>query len=182
MRVIAGTCKGQRLVVPYHARIRPTSDRVKTIIFDILGLRIPDAATLDLFAGCGSLGIEALSRGARRADFVEADAGCGRCIHKNLQATHLDNRARVIVSDAFLFLERDRAGEKYDLVLVDPPYEHGYGEQSLQALCEYGRLTPAAWVVIEESARVKSMAAPNGVELARQRVVGDTALYFFQAR
>lgn len=182
MRVIAGACKGQRLLAPHQAQTRPTSDRVKTIMFDILGPHVLDTATLDLFAGCGGLGIEALSRGARRADFVEADAAGGKYIHKNLQATHLDNHARVIISDAFLFLERTRTAAKYDLVLIDPPYARGLGERALQALCKGGWLNPAAWVVIEESARVKSMATPVGVELVRQRVVGDTVIYFFQAR
>lgn len=182
MRVIAGVCRGQRLVAPSLADIRPTSDRVKTIMFDIIGGRANDAVTLDVFAGSGSLGIEALSRGARRADFVEATAAGGQNIRKNLQATHLDNHAMVIISDAFLFLERAHAADKYDLALVDPPYERGFGERTLLSLCKHKRLAPGAWVVIEESARVKSMGAPEEVELVKQRVVGDTVLYFFEAR
>ncbi len=182
MRVIAGACKGQRLVAPRQAQTRPTSDRVKTIMFDIIGARVQDAVTIDLFAGTGSLGIEALSRGARQADFVEAHAPTCFIIRKNLQATHLDNHARVIINDAFVFLERGRTEEKYDLALVDPPYEHGFGERMLRSLCENKRLASGAWVVIEESARVKNVATLDEVQLIKQRVVGDTVLYFFEAR
>jgi 16S rRNA (guanine(966)-N(2))-methyltransferase RsmD len=182
MRVIAGACKGQRLVAPRQAQTRPTSDRVKTIMFDIIGARVQDAVAIDLFAGSGSLGIEALSRGARQADFVEAHAPTGFIIRKNLQATHLDNHARVIINDAFVFLESGRAEEKYDLALVDPPYERGFGERTLRSLCENKRLASGAWVVIEESARVKSLTPPEDVRLIKQRVVGDTVLYFFEAR
>jgi len=182
MRVIAGLCKGQRLVAPHQAQTRPTSDRVKTIMFDIIGSRVFDAATLDVFAGSGSLGIEALSRGARAADFVEAHAATGFILRKNLQATHLDNHARVIINDAFLFLGSERADEKYDLALVDPPYERGFGERTLRSLCDNRRLASGAWVVIEESARVKNMALPEEVRLIKQCVVGDTVLYIFEAR
>jgi 16S rRNA (guanine966-N2)-methyltransferase len=182
MRVIAGLCKGQRLAAPHQAQTRPTSDRVKTIMFDIIGSRVLDAVTLDLFAGSGSLGIEALSRGARRADFVEAHGPTGFIIRKNLQATHLDNHARVIINDAFLFLERERAEENYDLALIDPPYERGFGERTLRSLLENNRLASGAWVVIEESVRVKSVTPPEDVRLIKQRIVGDTVLYFFEAR
>jgi 16S rRNA (guanine(966)-N(2))-methyltransferase RsmD len=182
MRVIAGACRGQRLAAPRSAETRPTSDRVKTIMFDIIGTRVAEAAVVDVFAGSGSLGIEALSRGARRADFVEASTAAGDIIRKNLQATHLDNHATVIVSDAFLFLERGRSEEKYDLALVDPPYGCGFGERTLRALCGSCRLASGAWVVVEESSRVKTLAIPESVQLIKQRDVGDTVLYFYEAR
>jgi len=182
MRVIAGSCKGQRLVAPPGADTRPTSDRVKTIIFDLIGDRTNNALTLDLFAGCGSLGIEALSRGAKAVDFVESSRAAAFAIQKNLQATHLDNHARVIIRDAFRFLERGRPEEKYDLALVDPPYGAGLAEQTLRALCRHERLAKGGWVLIEESARVKEIGAPASLQLVKQRLAGETALYFFEAR
>jgi 16S rRNA (guanine(966)-N(2))-methyltransferase RsmD len=182
MRVIAGACRGQRLFAPRGAGTRPTSDRVKTIMFDVIGPRVIDAAVVDLFAGAGSLGIEALSRGAQRADFVEADAAAGEIIRRNVQATHLDNHATVIINDAFLFLESRRWKGKYDLALVDPPYECGFGERILRAICKSGSLAAGAWVVVEESSRLKSLVVPDGIQLVKQRDVGDTMLYFFEAR
>jgi 16S rRNA (guanine(966)-N(2))-methyltransferase RsmD len=183
MRVIAGSCKGQRLQAPRSAHTRPTSDRVKTIIFDILGEKTRHALTLDLFAGSGSLGIEALSRGAGAVDFVESDKDAGLVIRKNLQATHLDNHARVIIHDAFLFLEKPAApGAKYNLVLADPPYEQGWGENILRALSNHEWLANGAWVLIEESARAQKIDAPQRFQLHKSRIVGETALYFFEAR
>lgn len=182
MRVIAGSCKGQRLVAPRRPATRPTSDRVKTIIFDIIGSRTHNAFTLDLFAGSGSLGIEALSRGARAADFVESDRAAGRAIQQNLRATHLDNHARVIISDAFLFLERRAAAEeKYNLVLADPPYGLGMGERVLQLLCEKAWLASGAWLMIEESVRGQKLTVPAALRFVKRRMAGDTSLYFFEA-
>ncbi len=182
MRVIAGSCKGQRLQAPRSAHTRPTSDRVKTIIFDILGEKTHHALTLDLFAGSGSLGIEALSRGAKAVDFVESDKDAGLVIRKNLQTTHLDNHARVIIYDAFLFLEKPAPGAKYNLVLADPPYERGCGEKTLRALSKNEWLASGAWVLIEESARAQKIDAPQRFLFHKSRVVGETALYFFEAR
>jgi 16S rRNA (guanine(966)-N(2))-methyltransferase RsmD len=183
MRVIAGLCKGHRLVAPRRAETRPTSDRVKTILFDLLGERVQNALTLDLFAGSGNLGIEALSRGAKQADFVDSSRAAGLAIRKNLHTTHLENHARVIISDAFVFLEREAAPDRlYDLALVDPPYERGVGERTLEALFRNNRLAVGAWVAVEESARVKKIAAPEATRLIKQRVVGDTMLYIFEAR
>jgi 16S rRNA (guanine966-N2)-methyltransferase len=118
VRIIAGDWGGRRIAAPKGAR--PTADRVREALFSILGDRVPDAAVLDLFAGSGALGIEALSRGAARATFVDDDPRAIRTVESNLPEA---DRARLEVQKAATFL-RD-AREQYDLVFLDPPYRHG---------------------------------------------------------
>jgi 16S rRNA (guanine966-N2)-methyltransferase len=121
MRVIAGTRKGHRIDAPHGLDTRPTSDRVRENVFNLVG-PLDGAAVLDLFAGSGALGIEALSRGAGRAVFVERDADAVRTIERNLDKLRLAG-ARVVRADAVTTLAQEgAAGRKYDLVLVDPPY------------------------------------------------------------
>lgn len=121
MRVIAGSRKGHKLVAPDGLDTRPTSDRVRENIFNLVG-PVDGAKVLDLFAGSGALGIEALSRGAAIAVFVEQDAEAVRTIERNLDRLRLTG-ARVVRADALRSLAREAtAGAKYDLVLVDPPY------------------------------------------------------------
>lgn len=121
MRVIAGSRKGHRLAAPRGLDTRPTSDRVRENIFNLVG-PVDDARVLDLFAGSGALGIEALSRGAVTAVFVEHDSDAVRAIERNLDRLRLTG-ARVVHADVFRTIaEEATAGAKYDLVLVDPPY------------------------------------------------------------
>src|SRR5207249_3181638 len=120
MRVIAGSAGGVRLAVPKRG-VRPTMDRVKAAIFSSLGDAIVGARVLDLFAGTGALGIEALSRGAASAVFVEEDREAVRTIERNFITTKL--RGRVWQRDVFAFLEGTRPNERYDIVFADPPYE-----------------------------------------------------------
>ena len=122
MRVIAGTRKGHTIAAPRGLHTRPTSDRVRESVFDLVG-PVEGATVLDLYAGSGALGIEALSRGAVRAVFVERDRDAVRTIERNLDRLRLAG-ARVLEADAATALAQEAAaGRKYDLVLVDPPYE-----------------------------------------------------------
>ena len=122
MRVIAGSRKGHKLAAPRGLDTRPTSDRVRENMFNLVGA-LDDAKVLDLFAGSGALGIEALSRGAASAVFVEQDADAVRTIERNLDRLRLTG-ARVVHGDALRTIAQEAAaGAKYDLVLVDPPYE-----------------------------------------------------------
>jgi 16S rRNA (guanine966-N2)-methyltransferase len=122
MRIIAGTHKGRRIAAPKGAHTRPTGDRVREALFNLVG-PVDDAAVLDLYAGSGALGLEALSRGARRCVFVESDGAACRAIRSNLEALGLTG-ALVLQRDALAVLAEERsAGRRYDLVLLDPPYE-----------------------------------------------------------
>ena len=123
MRIIAGSRKGARIFAPKGLDTRPTADRVREAAFNLLGpAAAEDATVLDLFAGSGAMGLEALSRGAARATFVESDRDACRTINRNLDKLGLEG-ATVLCQDALTALRADaRAGTRYDLVLVDPPY------------------------------------------------------------
>jgi 16S rRNA (guanine966-N2)-methyltransferase len=125
VRVVAGTARGRRLVAPEGRDTRPTSDRVREAIFNSLHSlgAVEGAVALDLFAGSGALGIEALSRGARRCTFVETSRAAVRALHQNLDTTGLADRAEVVVADAPEWVARTRPS--VDLVLADPPYAFG---------------------------------------------------------
>jgi len=154
MRVIAGTRKGHTLLAPRGLDTRPTSDRVRENVFNLVG-PVDDATVLDLFAGSGAMGIEALSRGAARAVFVEKDADAARTIERNLDKLRLTG-ARVVRADAITTVAQESAaGREYDLVLVDPPY--GMFNDLQPRLARYlpSVLAPDGLLVVETDARVE---------------------------
>jgi 16S rRNA (guanine966-N2)-methyltransferase len=173
LRVIAGVAGGLRLVAPEGAA-RPTTDRVKESLFAALG---PDAidgvVVLDLFAGSGALGVEALSRGATRAVFVDRDRHAVDAVRANLATTRLADRAEVHATTAEAYLRR--AGDPgFGLVFLDPPYDAAAGLGGvLDALGRPGLLAPSAAVVIE-TRRDDAPALPVGWVVRWQRLYGDT--------
>lgn len=181
-RVIAGTARSIRLDAP-GAGTRPLADRVKQTLFGILEPDLPGSRFLDLFAGSGAGGIEALSRGAAHATFVERDAGAIRVIRANLERTGLagDDRATVIRSDVLAWLrEPARSGrDPYDLALVDPPYDD---TQALAAALEVMAplLSPGGRVVAKHFWRTAPPPAVGLLASERERRFGDTALTFYR--
>jgi 16S rRNA (guanine(966)-N(2))-methyltransferase RsmD len=154
MRIIAGTHRGRRIAAPKGARTRPTGDRVREALFNLVG-PVAEAAVLDLYAGSGALGLEALSRGARRVVFVERDAAACRAITANLESLGLEG-ALVLQRDALATLGEERsAGRRYDLVLLDPPYEEWPGLEPRLAGLLPAVVAPAGTVVVETDARVE---------------------------
>lgn len=134
MRVIAGTARSINLVTPSGPHTRPTTDRIKETLFNIIQGDIPDCRFLDLFAGSGGVGIEAVSRGAREAVFVDSDLQALRCIRENLRRTRFDSRCEVYGTDARRALAKlSAAGRQFDLIFVDPPYAADY-EDILKAI------------------------------------------------
>lgn len=121
LRIIAGEARGRKILAPAGSSVRPTADRVRQAIFDVLGQFFQGERVLDLFAGSGAMGIEALSRGAGHATFVDVDPGAIRTVEVNLRALGWESRARVVRQDAIAFLRGVRGGD-FDLVFVDPPY------------------------------------------------------------
>jgi 16S rRNA (guanine966-N2)-methyltransferase len=180
MRVIAGRLGGRRLRAPAGRGTRPTSDRVREALFSMLG-GIEGAVVLDLFAGTGALGIEALSRGAERAVFVERNPRAARALAENLGALELGAPAAELrETDALRAMRaaRERA-ETYDLVFIDPPYRHtGVWGDLAAALPEL--LAPGARVVVESDRRalghLDDLAASAGLAIERQRSYGDTSI------
>ncbi len=172
MRVIAGRYGGRRLTAPPGAATRPTSDRVREALFSILGARVEGARVLDLFAGSGALGIEALSRGAAEATFVDRAPAAIRALRANLEALGID--AEVVRADALAALRAARAAARqYDLVFLDPPYRHA--ARLAPALTEAidGLVAPGGSVVSESDRRVP-MALD--LQLTDERRYGDTLI------
>jgi 16S rRNA (guanine966-N2)-methyltransferase len=174
MRVIAGRMGGRRLKAPRGKVTRPTSDRVREALFGLLG-EVRGAVVLDLFAGTGGLGIEALSRGAERAVFVERDGGAVRALQANLATLELaPAEAEVRQFDALAALRTARGRkETYDLVFIDPPYSqtHDLGAEISAVLPSV--LSPAARVVVESDRRAPLQIA---LALERERRYGDTQI------
>ena len=181
MRVIAGRFGGRRLADAPGVGVRPTADRVREALFSALG-DLEGARVLDLYAGTGALGIEALSRGASAAVFVERSRAALAVLRRNLDELDLNVRsgpARVIRGDACAVLRRlGRAGERFDLVLLDPPYASGEAPPALAGLVEGGLLAPDAEVVLEASRR-HPVTPVAGLVLRDQRRYGDTLIARF---
>lgn len=147
MRVITGKARGVQLKTPEGMQTRPTTDRVKEALFSIIHFDIPGARVLDLFGGTGQLGIEALSRGAKNAVFVDAQDKACRLIGENLKKTKLEQDARVVRSDYLQYMERCR--EKFDIILLDPPYAEVFLENALKRITEIDILESNGIIVAE---------------------------------
>jgi 16S rRNA (guanine966-N2)-methyltransferase len=178
LRVIAGTAGGLHLVAPKSGLARPTTDRVKESLFSALGPdRVVGATVLDLYAGSGALGIEALSRGAATALFVDRDRDAQSAIRRNLTSTGLAARGRVRRSSVLSFLAHAADEGPFDLVFVDPPYELGVAEiaRVFDELSQPGALASGAAVVLERSTRD---GEPDlaGWQIGWRRAYGDTLL------
>jgi 16S rRNA (guanine966-N2)-methyltransferase len=181
MRVVAGSAGGIQLAVPKHG-VRPTMDRVKAAIFSSLAHRIPGARVLDLFAGTGALGIEALSRGAASAVFVDQDRQSTLVIEKNLAKTKLEGRVRH--QEVFRFLEQAAAREKFDIIFADPPYDKmETGESSTDKLLANQRLADLlgpGGVFVLENRPTEAVTSTYHWTVVRQKAYGATEVLFLQ--
>jgi 16S rRNA (guanine966-N2)-methyltransferase len=192
MRVVTGEAKGRKLKGPKTPGTRPIIDRVKTALFDILSTRVEDARFLDLFAGVGSVGIEALSRGAASATFIEMNYSVLKLVRENLKITGLGDRAEILHADAFKFLQsyslenqtlskgQERA---YDIVYVAPPQYHEMAARALHLL-DHSRLVPDTGMIIVQihpKERSVVMAVPlTRLILTDERRYGSTLLLFYE--
>jgi 16S rRNA (guanine966-N2)-methyltransferase len=181
MRVIAGAAGGIQLDVP-KSGVRPTMDRVKAAIFSSLGELVIDARVLDLFAGTGALGIEALSRGAASALFVEEDAAAVSAIERNLVRTKFEGRVRK--QDVFAFLQSAQPSQGFRIVFADPPYEKmKSGEKFTQLLlesAELANLVEPSGIFVLEKRPVEKMPATPLWDITRARRYGATEVLFLQ--
>ncbi len=187
LRIIAGTFKSRKLFSPRSRDVRPTADRVKEALFQILGPFVEGASVLDLYAGSGNLGLEALSRGAARCWFVESDPACCAVIGKNIELLGVDAVSRVMrVECARAVRILGARGERFDLILVDPPYhksKEGASElkKILRVLERYGTFATRALVVTEHFKNDQPPSDLMKLKLKMQRRYGDTILSFFDA-
>lgn len=147
MRVITGKARGVQLKTPEGMLTRPTADRVKEALFSIIQFEIPTARVLDLFGGTGQLGIEALSRGAKSAVFVDQREESCRLIRENLKRTRLEQDARVVRSDYLDYLKRCK--ERFDIIFLDPPYAEVFLENALKCIAEIDILQSGGIIVAE---------------------------------
>lgn len=180
MRVVGGSLKGKSLIAPKDNRVRPTSDRVRESLFNILSHSIADftfedAYVCDLFAGTGALGIEALSRGARWALFVDDSSTSRGLIRDNTMALGLNGNSKISRQNACDIGPRSKKSPLFDLVFADPPYDKGLGEQALIALHRHNWLNPNAIVILEESKRA-SIELASCFEIIDERKYGDTQI------
>lgn len=183
MRIVGGRLKGRTLKGPSSDAIRPTSDRLRETLFNILvhshGDPIDGARVLDLFAGTGAMAIEALSRGARFALLVDQSAEACAIIRANVEALDLSSATRILRRDARK-LGVAPGGDRFGLVFLDPPYGKGLAPPALEALRDGGWLAAGALVVIEEAARTE-LALPDAFTLIEARCFGDTKVLFARA-
>lgn len=181
MRIVGGQFRGRPLAAPSDDRVRPTSDRVREAVFNILEHGIPDfavpgAKVLDLFAGTGALGLEALSRGAAFCLFVEEGAEARALIRRNVEALGLTGATKIFRRDATDLGPAGRNGG-FTLAFLDPPYGEGLAERALASAAAGGWLAPGAVAVIEERKGV-AVALPAGFAALDQRSWGDTQALF----
>ncbi len=173
MRVISGSARGRKLLSLEGEDTRPTTDRVKESMFNLCMDYVRDAKVLDLFAGSGALGLEALSRGAADCTFVENSRAAAEIVRKNLENTRLSDVGTLVLGDATAFLER--TGEKYSLIFLDPPYDGGFYAPVLSKIAEKELLEPDGVLVLEKRADAE-IPLPRGLEMIKDRKYGKTAI------
>ena len=178
MRVITGKARGVQLKTPDGLATRPTADRVKEALFSIIQFDIPGAKVLDLFGGTGQLGIEALSRGAKSATFVDAGEPACRLIKENLKRTRLEADGKVVRSDYMEFLNRCR--EQYNIIFLDPPYAEVFLENALKCITEIDILQSGGIIVAERPLGKELPWEFEGFIRSRDYKYGSTLLTIYR--
>ncbi len=178
MRVITGTARGVQLKTPEGMVTRPTTDRVKEAMFSIIHFELPGADVLDLFGGTGQLGIEAISRGARSAVFVDAGEPACRLIKENLKRAKMEQQGKVVRSDYLDYLRRCR--EKFDIILLDPPYAEVFLENALNCITEIDILRQNGIIVAERPVGKELPWEFSGFERSKDYKYGKTLLTIYR--
>ena len=174
MRVISGTARGLKLISPAGLDTRPTLDRVKEALFSMLTPALRDSSVLDLFAGSGALGLEALSRGCASAVFVDNSPEARAAAAKNLENARLTGRAEIISGDALKYLASRK--EPFDIIFLDPPYGGGLYEKALSLIAQRDLLAPGGVIAVEWDAGVEVPAFPDRFERTRDRRYGRVSI------
>ena len=179
MRIIAGTFKGRRLKTPDWEGVRPTSDKLRETLFNIVAPRIAGARCADVYAGTGAVGLEALSRGAAHVTFVERDRRAAALIAANLATCGVERGYTIECGDAAAVLRRLPESDPFDLVLLDPPYDAD-PQMLSDTLRDAARLTAAGGLIVLERAGRREPVIPDGLDRIRDVVAGDSALTFLR--
>ncbi len=180
MRIVGGSARGRKLYIPEASPVRPTSERIKEALFNILG-PVDGKSFLDLFAGTGNVGLEALSRGAARAVFVEKNRILARAIRRNAEAGRFSQKAEILCADfsRALGMMAERL-DSFDILFADPPYEAGRVGPVVAALADGPLMAAGGLVVLQHSIREAAVSGRPGLVMTDQRGYGDTRLSFFQ--
>ena len=178
MRVITGKARGVQLKTPDGMLTRPTADRVKEALFSIINFDLPGAAVLDLFGGTGQLGIEALSRGAKSAVFVDQREDACRLIRENLKRTRLEQEGKVVRSDYLEYLKRCR--ETFDIILLDPPYAEVFLENALKCITEIDILQSGGIIIAERPLEKELPFEFEGYTRSKDYKYGKTLLTIYR--
>ena len=182
MRIIGGSLKGKKLYPIKGLAIRPTTDYLRESIFNILGDEVKDAVVLDLFAGTGALGIEALSRGAKTAVFVDKAPQAIKTLTRNICACCLEGRSTILRRDILRGLSFLKSIDRgFELVFIDPPYDKGFVERTMQLLDRAGSTSEEVSIVIEHSKREVMAKKVARFFLCDQRAYGKTLVSFYEA-
>ena len=180
LRIIAGTARGHKLKTLKGSTARPTSGRVKESVFNIIAEYLADACVLDLFAGTGNLGIEALSRGARQAVFIEKNERAAVIIRENLVNTKLIERGTVTRGDVLKELYNlSKDGRRFDIIFIDPPYNKGLLDKSLNIIEKEEILKEGGIIVAERSSAENAPLKAGDLNLVSDRIYGNTAVAFY---
>lgn len=175
MRVITGSARGHRLLAPEGLDVRPTTDKVKEAIFSAVQFQLNDAKVLDLFAGSGQMGIEALSRGAAAAVFVDSSSKSIKCINENLRATKLDRYAQVISRDSYDYIKL--TSSSFDIIILDPPYRNGHIEKILPFAA--AKLNPGGCIICEYESDMDEPETPEALLLRKTYRYGKINVTIF---
>lgn len=180
IRVISGTAKGRKLKLVPGESTRPIMDKVKQALFNILGPGIQDSSFLDLFGGTGSVGIEALSRGAEHATFLELDRHALKILNENLESVELDEYATVIRGDALAFL-KNKPGDGFDYIYIAPPQYAGLWIKALTLIDEQpGWLNPDGWAIVQIDPKEYTDLPLKNLIKVDERKYGNTLLCFYE--
>src|SRR3989338_5736841 len=180
MRIIGGELKSRKLQFPKSKLTRPMTDRSKETVFNIIGGLVIGKHVLDLYAGSGSLGLEALSRGALDATFVDRAAWSVPVIQKNLEELELTERARILKQDVIRAIEKlEKQGQLFGLVFVDPPFNQGLVKKTLLKLDQSAILTPFAQIIVGHSKQEELPSSLQELRLTRTKRVGQACLSFY---
>lgn len=178
LKIIAGEYRGRILKTPEGKQVRPSSGLLRGVIFNVLGDFVSGKNVLDIYAGGGALGIEALSRGAAMATMVEADRATAGLIRQNLEMLKVQDKARVVIQDALDFVSS--AGCKYDIVLADPPYQANVSSQILDKIAKHGLLAPGGILVIQHHRAEKIAVETEGLVLWKCKKHGKSSVEFYK--
>ncbi len=180
MRIIGGEHRGRKIIRPEAEATRPTKDRIRESVFNIVSERLPDSDILDIFAGSGAYGLEALSRGAKRAVFVDNSKYCASIIKNNINTLNVKYRSKVIISDAFETIEQlYNKKEKFDLLFADPPYNTGLAKKTLIKVNQYDILNEFGLLIIEHHVEEVLPQTGKNVTILKKKTYGDTNISIY---